>query len=88
MMGGKMISSNEASALAKAVQLIEAALNKKFDKWKEKAIKENVSKEIIDGMEDTHDLVINYIYGSLGHDIVKTLTQTIRKEERHGSRQA
>jgi hypothetical protein len=74
------MDANEAVALSQAVRKVEEALENKFLIWKKRALENKVSPEILEAMESTHKMVLGYIYGALGGDITKVITETIKKQ--------
>ena len=62
---------DHAVKLANAVKRVVDALNIGFVEWKSSSF---VDKKIIEEMEKTHQLVLDYIYGLLGgkmHELVE-----------------
>ena len=73
--------ANEAVMLSQAVRVVEEALESKFLVWKKRALEKKVSSEVLDAMENTHKMVLSYIYGALGGDITSIIAETLKKRD-------
>jgi hypothetical protein len=67
------MEAEDALRLAQAVRLIEEALNIKYKAWREK--NKDGPVELLEQMDRTHKLVLDYIYGLLGGDIIGMLAK-------------
>lgn len=73
------MEAGDAINLAQAVRLIEEALNIKYKAWRLK--NKDGPVELLEQMDRTHKLVLDYMYGLLGGDIIGMLAKCANEAE-------